>query len=359
MDTTTIQNQINDILSKPTDAPMSDYFQEASDVYDEFNTYSHSIGKGYSCPDFPFFDQKMEGLLPGLYLFAARSNAGKTALMTNLLWSYCNNPDNHLFGIYYSLDDSCHDVVPRMMSMLQQIPISVCAKPQRYEEEIQRLQESTSGDDQRKADTYRLYLGKRDDALLQLKQASNHFYIVDSSTIDCIEKLESHARKVQTYVKSLNPKNNIIIGIDSIFDLTFSSSHFKTRDDESRAISHRMKQLYENLNIPIFGSCHLRKTNDRKNNRPVKDDLKDSGRLQYDASVIFMIYNDVSENKQNASVYYDTAPNIKPVLEIDWSKNKRSSYKDMSYCYFQPEYSRVQECSEQDMQRFDQIRFQR
>ena len=47
------------------------------------------------------FNDKMEGLEAGLYLFAGESNTGKTCLLTNLLWDYCMNETNKLFGVYF------------------------------------------------------------------------------------------------------------------------------------------------------------------------------------------------------------------------------------------------------------------
>lgn len=351
-----LRHSLQDVMAdNHTDASLEDYFQLSRESYDTFDAYSYQVKHGYECPDFPFFSSKMEGLVPGLYLFAARANSGKTAVMTNLLWSYCTYQPNNLFCVYYSLDDSRNDVIPRMMSMLQQIPISVCAKPQRYIDAIESLKTDMSQEAKERVEAYENLLTKREIALQQLKDNADKFYIVDSQEINSIEKLLSHAEKVQTYVKSIDPQNNIIIGIDSVFDLTFAKKRFHSKEEESREISSTLKRLAESLNVPVFGSCHLRKKSDKK--RPIQDDLKDSGRLQYDAKAIFLLYNDVSENKQNATVFYGQAPDLQPIIEIDWSKNKASSYKGMSYCYFQPDYSYIQECTKEDMARYQTLMY--
>ena len=117
-DVAKIDSMLEDILKEDTDVTPQDYFALSNNVYDKFNESAYNRGKGYSCPDFPFFNKKMEGLLPGVYYFAARSNTGKTALMSNLMWNYCKNPENHLFGIYYSMDDSCNEVIFRHFHFL-------------------------------------------------------------------------------------------------------------------------------------------------------------------------------------------------------------------------------------------------
>lgn len=346
-----IDSVLQDIFKEETDVKPQDYFTLASETYDTFNEEAYNRGKGYGCPEFPIFDKKIEGLLPGLYFFAARSNTGKTAFMTNLMWNYCKNPENHLFGVYYSLDDSCNDVIPRLMSMLQQIPISVCSKPKRYLEELNRLRQQEP--ESPEIEEYETYLEKRDIALRQLKEMHEHFYIVDQDTIQNFEQLIQHAKQVQAYVKSKDPQNDIMICIDAVSDLQYGKKKFSSSDEKYRQISMDLRSLSNELNIVVFGSCHLKKRNDTK--RPILDDLKDTGRFQYDASAVFMLYNDVSENKQNASIFYGESPDVQPIIEMDWAKNKKSSFKGRSYYYFVPDFSLIQECSPEDMKRYDAL----
>ena len=61
------------------------------------------------------------------------------------------------------------------------------------------------------------------------------------------------------------------------------------------------------------------------------------------------MYNDVSKNKQSAKIFryedeHDTEK--KPVLEVDWAKNKISSYKGVTFCNFSPGYNKCTEVSE-------------
>ena len=350
-DVAKIDSMLEDILKEDTDVTPQDYFALSNNVYDKFNESAYNRGKGYSCPDFPFFNKKMEGLLPGVYYFAARSNTGKTALMSNLMWNYCKNPENHLFGIYYSMDDSCNEVIPRMMSMLQEIPISVCSKPKRYLEMINKLKHEDP--DSPQLEEYETYMEKRDIALNQLKEMNEHFYIVDHESISNFEQLIEHAKQVQAYVKEKDPQNDIMICIDAVSDLQYGKKRFSSSDEKYRQISLDLKMLSNELDIVVFGSAHLKKRNDTK--RPIMDDLKDTGRFQYDASAIFLLYNDVSENKQNASIFYGESPDVQPIIEVDWAKNKKSSYKGRSYCYFVPDFSLVRECSDEDMKRYDSL----
>ena len=102
-------------------------------------------------------------------------------------------------------------------------------------------------------------------------------------------------------------------------------------------------------------TAHLRKLN--HNGRPSLDDLKESVRYQYDASVVFLVHNDVSKNKNNAKVFYNREgyADIQPVIELDWAKNKRSEFKGRSFFYFVPEFSYTTEANQQDTERFNNI----
>lgn len=325
------------------------FYDLSLQAYQDFDKTAHEQGEGYSCPDFPFFNQKMEGLLPGLYLIAAKSNTGKTAFMTNLMWSYCTHEENHLFGIYYSLDDSKNEVIPRLMSMLQQIPISVCSKPRRYMNAIEVMKHTDK--DNPLIGEYEEYLVKREQALRQLEAQKEHFLVVDTDTVSGFEALVEHAHQVRQFVKEQDPRNDIMICIDAISDLQYTKKRFSSSDEKYRQISMDLKWLAKDF--PVFGSAHLRKLNDKK--RPTLDDLKDTNRLQYDASVVWLLHNDVSENKQNAAIFYGQSPDVQPIIEVDWSKNKKSSYKGRSFCYFAPNFSLTRECTEEDRKRYESL----
>lgn len=336
-----------DVLSNQESTSFVDYYETSLNNYDTFDKKAYETGHGYSSIDFPFIDEKLEGLLPGLYLFAARANCGKTALMTNLAWSYCKNPDNHLFCVYYSIDDNCNEVIPRLISMIEEIPISICDKPKRYIDELEILKQNES-ENLSKIAQYEDWLSKRELGLEMLKNNKDKFLIIDTDTVQSFEQLMDHAKKVQTFVKEKDPNNDIMVCIDAVSDLSFSTKNFRSSDEMNRELSIQLKNFANELKVPVFGSCHLKK----QDSRPVLNDLRDTGRFQYDASAIFLLYNDVSENKQNASIYYGESPDVEPIIEINWAKNKKSSFKGNSFCYFIPEYSKVIECAENEMNRY-------
>ena len=115
------------------------------------------------------------------------------------------------------------------------------------------------------------------------------------------------------------------------------------------------KWAVEVLDCPIFGSLHLRKI--EQNRRPTIADVKESGRYAYEASVLFLVHNDVSRNKQAASICMrnDESDELIPVIELDWAKNKKSSFKGRTYQSFITNMSKVTECSKEVSDRFDNL----
>ena len=347
---------VKDILADDNEVAIEDYYSLADSIYNSFDEKAHKKGHGYSCKTFPIFDQKLEGLEEGLYIFAGESNSGKTALMTNLMWAFCKNPENKLFGIYYSLDDNTDEVIPRLIAMNQKIPISVGSKPTRYSDFIEEHRNDSNQEVISQCEIYQEYLDKRAQGLQELRDANKEFLILDRQSINSFEQLLDHAKKVQMYVKRFDPENNIIIGIDSLADLNISSEKFGTEKERIDYIARRVKQAANiDLKVPIFTSYHVRKLN--HSGRPTLDDIKESSRIVYEASVAFLIFNDVSKNKQAASVYSSSEEDNEkhPIIEMDWAKNKKSSYKGRTYHYFTPNFSAVSECNLEAMSRFDSM----
>lgn len=342
-------------LQNNNEVPMEDYYSLAQTIYDNFDERAHKKGHGYSCPDFPVFNQKLEGLEEGLYVFAGESNSGKTAIMTNIMWSFCKNKANKLFGIYYSLDDNTDEVIPRLIAMNQRIPIAVGSKPRRYEDFIEANKNNNDDFISSQVVQYQEYLDKRKKGLQELRDANKEFLILDREKIQDFEQLLDHAKKVQMFVKAKDPENNIIIAIDSLADLTIKKS-FSSDKERIDYIAMKVKQAANcGLKVPIFTSYHVRKLN--RDGRPTLDDIKESSRIVYEASLAFLVFNDVSKNKQNASVYFSASDSQekKPIIELDWAKNKKSSFKGRTYHFFTPDFSNVKECDKDSMNRYDAI----
>jgi replicative DNA helicase len=326
---------------------MEDFHQTTLDDIDEFEAESLKKGSGYKLPRFPEMEKKLEGLEAGMYLFAAESNVGKSAVMTNVQYDMCTCPENNLFGIYFSLDDSKFEIMPRIIAMDQLIPISVASKPQRYMTAIENGEENSA--------LYADWLEKRKEGLIKLRELNKMFKITDSSKIKTAEDMYEYMLRAKIFIKSIDANSNISVSIDSVNDIKFGEKYFNNSVDKHSEIARTIKDWTTDLRVPIFGACHLRKIN--ANRRPTLDDLKESIEYVYESSVVWLLYNDVSKNKQSANIYYN-AEGIEgksPIIEMDWAKNKKSSFKGNTYNYFSPQYSRIAECDKELMKRYDSL----
>ena len=354
---------IEDIMNQPIEQPVElyneeeaiveteDFFNTMIEDLDEFEELSWNKGDGYSTPRFPMLTQHLEGFDNGFILLPAESNAGKSAVMMNILEDLVMHEPNNLFGLYFSLDDSKHEIIPRVVAMREGIHISTVAKPQRIQNMIDNQAEN--------ADELIEELAKREIGINNLKASSNRMMIVDSTKVKTLDEMKAYIDRVVNYVKAINPEMNVVVAIDSVKDIILDDHYgIKTTNEASDFIARAVKHWTVELNLLIFSSVHLRKLNG--NRRPTLDDLKDSNVLVYEASVIWLLFNDVSKNKQAAKLFYREEGNGDklPVIEFDWAKNKKSSYKGRTFCYFAPHMSRATECGVDAGKRFNALLYE-
>lgn len=337
---------------------MVNFFDVGRKTYEEFDERARKKGNGYKSPGYPMIEDKLEGWESGLYLFSGESNSGKSAAMMNLMKDMCTCEENNLFGIYYSLDDTKHEIIPRIIAMEQNIPISVAGKPRRYEELLE--QADFTNDNMAIIEEQ---LRARERGLAKLKSETSKFLIEDATSIKNSSDIVNHIKMVKTFLKSfyinegdVEKANNInvIIAIDALNDIKLDSKVYGKvkKDDSSEEVAKFVKNLAVEFDIIVLASTHLRKLNG--NRRPTLDDLREANTLVYEASVVWLVYNDVSKNKSGAKVYWNDNQEVAPILEMDWAKNKKSSYKGRTFNLFRPNWSQIKECSKQSMESFEQ-----
>lgn len=335
------ETAINDTNAneEPTVADeMENYFNSTLQDYEDFDERAYNKGDGYKIPGFPLMENNLEGVESGLYVFAGESNSGKSALMMNVLKDMVSYRPNKLFGVYYSLDDSKHEIIPRIIAMEQEIPISVASKPKRYENMIEQC-------DNDNIVIYQEYLDKRQEGLDKLREEVDIFKIEDANKIKNTTDLKEHIKNIRKYVKSIDPEMNVMIAVDALNDVFLDKKVYGKVTDKGEIVaevSKFLKDLSVEFDMIVFTSSHLRKLNG--NRRPTVDDLKEANTLLYEASVVWLVYNDVSKNKGAATIYWDDKNadgGIGAVIEIDWGKNKKSSYKGRTFCAFKPYFSKT------------------
>ena len=131
MSTKTLEEIMNEEVTTPVElydeeeaiVDTEDYFNTMVEDLEEFEEMAWNKGEGYKIPRFPMLTQHLEGLEAGLYLLPAESNAGKSATMMNIVEDMAMYEPNKLFGLYFSLDDSKHEIIPRVIASSISFPM--------------------------------------------------------------------------------------------------------------------------------------------------------------------------------------------------------------------------------------------
>jgi len=99
----------------------------------------------------------------------------------------------------------------------------------------------------------------------------------------------------------------------------------KSNYEKFGEISRELKMIAVELNKPIIALHQLNRSSaDRKDKKPKLSDLRDSGKIEQDADMIFFVYR---------PAYYDTSQS-KDLMEFMIGKNRHGeSGKSISLCY--------------------------
>lgn len=118
-------------------------------------------------------------------------------------------------------------------------------------------------------------------AAARIKQAPLY---IDQRGALTVQQIRSAARKLHKRV----PLSLIVVDY-----LQLARAKAESRVHEVTAISQGLKALAKELNIPVIALSQLsRKCEERSDKRPNNSDLRDSGAIEQDADVIFMLYRD-------------------------------------------------------------------
>ena len=321
---------------KPQPVSLAGIREESAKRMSNIQERCITTGEGYSCPTYPLFNERMEGLTSGLYMFAGESNSGKTALMTSLAWSFMSNPDNHLYMVFFTLDDAAFDLYPRIIAQMKNIPIGVVSKPQRYERMLHEGHED--------ARTIRRWLRLAREGWDEIREVAERINVFDGNHIQYGEEILDKCRWIKASLQADDPKANILVVIDSLMDIEWRTPFSSEKEKNDYTAKEIKKWAVESIDCPIFGSLHLRKID--QNRRPNIADVKESGRYAYEASFLGIVHNDMSRNPTNASIVVadpENPDNNIPVIELSWAKNKKSSFKGLTFHSFNTNRSKVDE----------------
>ena len=209
------------------------------------------------------------GILPkkDVILMAGRPGHGKTQLGVQTCMEAARSGIPTLF---LSLEMSEEELLKRMMANMAEVNLSKIRLERPDDKEMERLSKSR--------------------ALLELMP----FYFQSISSLSVAE-VKAKARQVDIMTKG----NLGLIAVDYIQLMGDSTNTTANRNDVVGALSRGLKEVAMSMDIPVLALCQLnREIERRENKKPLLSDLRDSGTLEQDASIIMFLYREFLYNNK-------------------------------------------------------------
>ena len=270
--TTDIQN-INDFISNSEDSfktsierrRISD-FESVKDIAPKVEmqiqvSNSNEEGMIGTTTGYKELDRITQGFRRGeVTILAARPSVGKTALALNVAFKTAVRARVPV-GIF-SLEMSSELLFRRLIAAQSGVSLT-------------KINANTVNDDER------IKVGR---AIDQIAQAN--IYIDDTPQAKINDVLQK-CRRLQQKEPTLG-----LIVIDYIGLITVpNTKNESARHEEVRKISAALKGLAMELQIPILVLCQISRTAEqRENKRPMLSDLRDSGSIEQDADMVWLLY---------------------------------------------------------------------
>lgn len=326
------------------------YIARTLEAIDNVNEYGHNRGSMGLDFGIQSLNTAFNGLNPGLTLVAGGANTGKSMVLLEIMRRVITNnqfqTEDHpkkAYCIYFSLDDSNNELMPRMVAADQRILINHALFPKTLQDKP-------------------VIMDKRAKGFENLKSNAGYFSMFDAEYGQSIQRIEELIAQTHSELEMVAPgEYQIVIFIDNFHDITYDNeSGFMEDNQKFDYISGRLNELAIQYDSPVICSAEFRKINVMK--RPQEDDVKSTGKIVYEAKAIILVYNEVGVKGDSSNIYWemgsrdsDVEPRKMPVLEMHVSKNKFGSYKGRNFLKFLPEMASFIEPGDDEEQIFRQM----
>lgn len=294
------------------------FVQAMENTLDWFKTEIKKGSRGFKT-GFSGIDKALGGgIQTGLHIIGGDSNVGKSAFITQMAFQIAQlNSD--VFVLDISLDDALKEKLARVVASHKRIIINAVKDPILY------------------AQQYPGMVKRVNDAVNDLKKYAWHYRTVDDTEYGTdVESIIDAATQLQIELNAMSRPVRLLVFIDNFHDLTTVQPFYNDKD-KFTYIVQLLSKAADNLDIPIVCTAELRKTSGL--HRPTKEDIREAKKIIYEAKSILMVYNEVGEKGEAASVHFlrTDEPGKQPVLEVKMDKNKYSGMKGRLFFEFYPE----------------------
>ena len=283
--------------TRPWSSAVDDSFRRIDRMFDSGGRIMEGLSTGYK-----YLDETLQGLKPGeMIVVAARPSVGKTSLAMNIAESCALGLDMNNVPVKYD-GGKRHPVAIFSLEM----PVEQLAKRMlagRARINMWRLNRNLVPKSEKDMLTSNLV-----QAMGELKGAP--LFVDDTASLDVMD-LRARARR-------LKKRHGIeLIVIDYLQLCTCREGARQGRQIEVSMISRQIKAMAKELMVPVIVLSQLSRANEQRGDKyekPKLSDLRDSGAIEQDADVVFLLRrpsrNSNDPESQDATLaYVDIAKN--------------------------------------------------
>jgi len=254
------QKQLSEILDGQNEAthPISQIVKEVID-----NLYKQKDNPGI-LTGIPTGIKKLDRITNGwqptdIIILAARPGQGKTAKALHFAYSAAIAKKPVLF---FSMEMSKNALTQRLVASVSRVPLTRIKRAELADNEWTAVNDAAN------------------------KIASLPIYFDDRGGLSNAQ-VRAKARKLK------KSKGISLIVIDYLQLMTVRDAKGKSREAQISEISRELKALAKDLELPIICLCQMNREIEKVKRKPLSSDLRESGSLEQDASVVAFIHHEV------------------------------------------------------------------
>lgn len=159
-----------------------------------------------------------------------------------------------------------------------------------------------------------------DEAMGFLKGVSDRYIIADTTKGNSVDALENH---VKWFCKEFKNHKKLFF-LDNFHKLQLEAKGMNQKKDVISDASSRIKDIADINDINIIATVELRKLL-RETDRPTRQDMQGSNKLDYDATVVGLVHNDLQVNETSEIRHImevEGEAKEMPYIEVNIAKNK-------------------------------------
>ncbi|GEM_PF-2478564 len=288
---------IGKIITEANDARLGkvtviESFDDALDDYKKMENEKIKVNDGRvlgASLVFEEFDNETSGVVGGeIAVIAGRPGAGKSAYLVQIAME---NAKRGKRCLYFSLEMLRQEVIDRILAYFY-------------------------------ADNSRFYSAPRPENIQEITQKVDGLKSLPINIYDNIFDIDQIISNIY-YHKEIAKTEFVIIDYLQLIDVKKS---FPTDNSRVSYISRQLKIASQQANIPIIiGSQFSRATEHREDQRPMLSDLRDSGSIEQDASVVLALHqHDVYKQLDNEESFVNESERNKKITDsIIMLKNRK------------------------------------